>query len=128
MKIIFESDKRITAEINGFEVHMDQSTKSGGLGEYPNPFDTYKVSIGGCMSFYVMAFCLERNIPLDSVWVEVDFKENENIESITTTINVSEEFPEKYMKAVERLANNCKIKRAFASPPKFTTQVVRENK
>ena len=123
MKVTFKDNKRISAEINGFEIQTDQSKSSGGLGEYPNPFDFFKASIGCCMSYYVMAFCLERKIPLDSVWVEFDFIENKNIETIITTINVGPDFPRHYLNAIEKSTKSCKIKRSYASPPEFISKV-----
>jgi putative redox protein len=127
MRVTFQDNKRITAEINGFSIQTDQPKKSGGLGENPNPFDFFKASIGCCMSYYVMAFCLERQIPIDNIWVDFNFIENKTIEIVEATINVGEDFPEEYLGAIQKSTRICKIKRSYSSPPDFVVKVNKEN-
>ena len=125
MKVTFQENKRITAEINGNIIDTDQSTKSGGLGENPNPFEIFKASIGCCMGYYVMTFCMERDIPVNSVWMNVDFDEETKIDQVNVKINIGEGFPDKYINAIAKSTDACKIKKLFKAPPSFDIQVKR---
>ncbi len=123
MKITLLKDKRLCAEINKKVMFTDQSVKSDGLGVYASPFDLFKASLGCCMGYYVMSFCLKKDIPLDCIWLEVNFKEEEVITEVDVCIKVDDRFPAKYIKAVLKAANACKVKKQIEASPKFNLVV-----
>ena len=123
MKVLLLQNKRIMAELNGKTIFTDQSTQSDGLGVYPSPFDIFKASIGCCMGYYVRSFCAKNDIPLDSVWLEIDFVEEDIIQDVNVKIMVDDRFPEKYTKAVINSANACKVKKQIKTAPNFNIQV-----
>ena len=123
MKISLLQNKRIMAELNGKTIFTDQPTKSDGLGLYPSPFDIFKASIGCCMGYYVRSFCAKNEIPLDSVWLEVDFEEDGVIQDVNVKIMVDERFPAKYTQAVIKSAEACKVKKQISHAPKFNINV-----
>jgi putative redox protein len=122
MKIYFPGGKQISADYKGHTIETDQSIRSGGAGKNPSPFDLFKASLGTCMAFYVMAFCQERNIPLDSVYIDITFEEDHIIQSIHVNIYVDERFPEKYLKPIIRVTDACKIKEQLHHPPTYHVQ------
>ena len=123
MKISLLQSKRIMAEFNGKTVFTDQSCESNGLGVYPSPFDVFKASIGCCMGYYVRSFCAKNDIPLDSVWLEVDFEEDGVIQDVNVKIMVDERFPAKYSKAVIKSAEACKVKKQISYAPNFNINI-----
>jgi len=123
MKITFKDSKRIIADLNGHTIIADSSKQSGGLGEYPNPFDAFKASIGSCMAYYIMVFCLERKISLDSIKINVEFEGDAPFTYVITTIIVDERFPKNYLNAITRSTESCKIKKQFKNPPEFIIKV-----
>ncbi len=124
MKIYFPGGKRISAKYKGFTIETDQSLRSGGEGIYPNPFDLFKVSLGTCMGYYVMAFCLERDIPIDCIWLEFEFEEEKVIQTISVKIIVDTRFPMKYLKSIVKATETCKIKKQLHYPPIYDIDVV----
>mgnify|MGYP006297277695 CR=1 FL=1 len=124
MKIYFPGGRRINADYKGHTIKTDQSQRSGGNGLHPNPFDLFKASLGTCMGYYVMRFCLERDIPLEWITLSFDFEEDNYIESVSTQITVDRRFPEKYLKAVVKATESCKVKNQLAHPPHFQIEAV----
>jgi len=123
MKVYFPGGKRVSAEYKGHTIETDQKIESGGENLHSSPFDLFKASLGTCMGAYVMMFCAERQIPLDSVTLELEFTGEGVIEEVHTTINVDEQFPQKYSKAIIKATNSCKVKRQLLAPPTFTTEI-----
>jgi len=125
MKVSFYPDKRIKAEVNGKAVITDQTLQSGGLGENPNPFEIFKASLGCCMGYYVMSFCIKKDIPVDWIWLDIEFDEVEVINNVNVKIKVDKRFPEKYLKAVIKATDACKVKKQLKAPPSFVIDVER---
>ncbi|MFN2280416.1 MAG: OsmC family protein [Anaerolineales bacterium] len=124
MKIYFPGGRRINAEYKGYTIETDQSTRSGGEGLHPNPLDLFKASLGTCIGYYVMCFCLEREIPLDWVHLEVDFQEDGVIETVGVQIVVDPQFPEKYLCPIVKATESCKIKKQLIHPPAYEIDAV----
>jgi len=124
MKIFFPGGRRISAEYKGHTIETDQSIRSGGEGLHPNPFDLFKASLGTCIGYYVMRFCLEREIPLDWVHLEIDFQEDGYIKTVDIHIIVDPQFPEKYLKAVVKATESCKVKKQLIHPPSYEIDAV----
>lgn len=123
MKVSLLQNKRIIADIKGKTIITDQSCESNGLGVYSSPFDIFKASLGCCMGYYVMSFCVKNDIPLDSVSLEIDFKEEKVIKNVNIKILVDARFPSKYYKAVIKSAEACKVKKQISAPPSFNLNV-----
>ena len=125
MKVYFPGGKRISAKYKGFSIETDQSLRSGGDEMYPNPFDLFKASLGTCMGYYAMAFCLERDIPVDQIWLEFGFEEEENIiQTISVKIIVDVRFPMKYLKSIVKATETCKIKKQLHCPPNYDIKAI----
>ena len=124
MKIYYPGGRRINAEYKGHTIKTDQSLRSGGDGLHPNPFDLFKASLGTCIGYYVMRFCLEREIPLEWVHLVLDFQEDDHIESVGIQIVLDPQFPEKYLKAVIKATESCKVKKQLVHPPTYQIEAV----
>ena len=124
MKIIYPGGRRINAEYKGHTIQTDQSLLSGGDGLHPNPFDLFKTSLGTCIGYYVMRFCNEREIPLEWIHLEIDFQEDDYIESVDIKIVLDPQFPKKYLKAVVKATESCKVKKQLTHPPSYQIEAV----
>ena len=125
IKITFPGNKKVNAEINGMVINTDQPKELGGDGAAPSPFLHFLASIGTCAGIYVLSFCRERNIPVEGLSLI------QRIEYITTAdgktkmdkvaldIIVPQGFPEKYLNAIIKVADQCAVKKAIMNPPKF---------
>lgn len=125
MKITFPGGKRVDAETEGFRIATDQGVKSGGEGSAPEPFTLFLASIGTCAGIYVLSFCQTRQIPTEGVSLvqrsEFD-PETKKLLRVHLDIQVPPGFPEKYLGALQKAADNCKVKRTLAAPPEFTIE------
>lgn len=130
IKITFPGNKKVNAEVNGQVIATDQPVAQGGDGTAPSPFVHFLASIGTCAGIFVLAFCRERNIPTENVslterLVHVPGPDGRPVlDTIAIDINVPPDFPEKYHKAIIKVAEQCSVKKAIANPPKFVISTV----
>ncbi len=123
MKVSLLGNKRVCAEIKGIKVISDQSVESNGLGEYVSPYDLFKASLGNCMGYYVMSFCSKNDIPLDGITLDINFIGDDLIDVVEVAIQVDENFPAKYSKAVVKAAQTCKVKKQLGHLPEIKIKV-----
>jgi ribosomal protein S12 methylthiotransferase accessory factor len=113
---------RVDASFNGFTVATDQPEADGGTNTAPSPFDLFLASLATCAGYYVAAFCRERELPTDGIALQMtnDWNdENHRVENINLRISLPDDFPEKYRRAVTRVAGMCTVKRHLDKPPAF---------
>jgi len=120
MKIFFEGNKKVNAEINGQIVATDQPVQSGGDGSAPAPFTLFLASIGTCTGIYIKSFCDQRNIPTDEISITQKMNYNYKtrlIDDIELQVHLPKDFPDKYKTALINTANLCAVKEHLKSPP-----------
>ena len=128
MRISFPGGKQVQAEYRGFTIQTDQSQTSGGTGLAPSPFDLFLASIGTCTGYYVMAFCQKRNIPTIVIVLTLVMVRNEErhmLERIDISISLPEGFPERYVAACVKSAEQCTVKRHLQEPPEIVLTAVK---
>jgi ribosomal protein S12 methylthiotransferase accessory factor len=125
MTVTFGGGKRVTAHYDGFDIATDQGVDSGGGATAPEPFDYFLASLATCAGYYVLKFCEGREIPTDGITVHQSWQRGEGnrLERIAIRIQVPEDFPAKYHKALVRAANTCSVKKTILDPPEITTEV-----
>jgi ribosomal protein S12 methylthiotransferase accessory factor len=114
MEIYFKGNKKVFADVNGFTIKTDQAKRSGGDGEYPEPFTLFLSALGTCAGIYVKSFCDQRGIPTENISLTQD-QQYDPIKKIIGTIDIKifipEDFPEKYESALVHTASLCAVKR-----------------
>ena len=128
MEIFFNGKKQVFANVNGHTIKTDQAIRSGGDGEFPEPFTLFLSSLGTCAGIYVKSFCDQRGIPTDNI--KLTQSQNYNpvkklIDQIEILIYVPAEFPEKYEAAVVNTASLCAVKRHLKDDIEVNVRVVR---
>ena len=129
MEIYFAGNKKVFADFNGYTVKTDQAQRSGGDGEYPEPFAMFLAALGTCAGIYVKVFCDQRNIPTDKIRLTQEPKFDpirHMIGEIDLKIHVPADFPEKYEQAMIQTASLCAVKRHLKEDIRFNVQVVRQ--
>ncbi len=133
IKITFPGGKKVYAEIDGMIIKTDQPIQYGGEGTAPSPFLHFLASIGTCAGIYILGFCQERNIPTHGVTINqqmiyVPVEDGKmQLDKIILDINVPPDFPEKYLKAIVRVADQCAVKKTILNPPKFEVRASIQN-
>ena len=128
MRITLPGGKKVQAEHNGYKIQTDQPKMAGGEGSAPSPFDLFLASIGTCAGFYVLAFCQKRDIPTNDIVLDVDFIQDEErhmIERIDISLSLPKSFPERYVNACVKAAEQCTVKRHLQQPPTVSLQASR---
>lgn len=113
---------RLEAQLGDFTVATDQPVADGGNNSAPSPFDLFLASLATCASYYVMAFCRQRDLPTDGISVTMnnDWNESKHLaENIRMDIQLPGDIPVKYHKAIRRAAGMCTVKRHLDHPPAF---------
>jgi ribosomal protein S12 methylthiotransferase accessory factor len=129
MKISFPGGKKVDADYKGLTIKTDQSIREGGEGSAPEPFSLFIASIGTCTGVYVLSFCQKRKIPTDNIFLLLRLEKNKDthmIEKMSIEIQVPEDFPENYKKAIVKTANLCAVKKHLDNPPEIDINVIKK--
>jgi len=130
IRITFPGGKKVNAEVNGLVIPTDQTKLDGGDNSAPSPYFHFIASIGTCAGSYILSFCQERKIPIDNITLteRLEFATTPEgktyLDTIAIDINVPPDFPDKYHKALIRVADQCAVKKAILRPPKFAINTV----
>ena len=122
IKVTFPGGTKVDALYKGFVIKTDQPVYQGGGGSAPAPFDLFLASIATCSGWYVLSFCQTRNISLEGASLIQETQRNpetKRIEKIIITVQLPEDFPEKYKNAVIKSINQCAVKAHIENPPVF---------
>jgi putative redox protein len=112
----------IDARFGDFKISTDQPLADGGTNTAPSPFDLFLASLATCAGYYVMAFCRERDLPTEGIALKMTNSWNDQAhlaENIAIEITLPADFPEKYRRALIRVAGMCTVKRHLENPPAF---------
>jgi ribosomal protein S12 methylthiotransferase accessory factor len=122
MVIDFPGGARVDAHFGSFTVKTDQPPLGGGEGSAPTPFVTFLASIGTCAGIYVLGFCKQRGLPTDGIRIIQRMHSNPTngmVSKVDLEIQAPPTFPEKYLRALVRSAEQCAVKKHFEHPPQF---------
>jgi len=120
MEIHLPGGKRVEAKHRGFTIQTDQPEPAGGENGAPSPFDLFLASLGTCAGFYVLTFCQKRNIPTDKIRLSLETTRNDEtrmLERVSIHVDLPSDFPERYVDACVRAAEQCTVKKHLQSPP-----------
>lgn len=128
IRVTFPGGLRVNAEYRGMVIATDQPVYAGGEGSAPAPFDLFLASIATCAGYYVLAFCQQRGLATDGIFLTVSMEKGQvsrMIENIKIDIHLPEDFPDKYLEAVVRAADQCTVKAHILKPPKIEVKAVK---
>jgi ribosomal protein S12 methylthiotransferase accessory factor len=127
MIVTLPGGKRVDTRIGNHVIRTDQPAASGGEDSAPTPFDLFLASIGTCAGIFVAGFCQKRGLPTEGIRIaqrnQVD-PESGVLVRVELDIQVPAGFPEKYLEALVRVADQCKVKKAIQAQPVFEVKAV----
>lgn len=118
MLIDFPGGARVDAHFGPFTVQTDQPP----AGSAPTPFATFLASIGTCAGIYVLGFCQQRGLPSEGIRILQRLHSDPltgMVSQIDLEIQTPPSFPEKYLSALIRSAEQCAVKKHMERPPQF---------
>ncbi len=121
MKITFPGGAKVNAQWHGFELKTDQPAPAG-EGSSPTPFDLFLASLGTCAGIFALGFINSRGLSSEGLGISVQFErdpETHLLSKAVMKITPPKGFPEKYLPALVRSAEQCLVKRTMDNPPKF---------
>lgn len=122
IEVTFPGGMRVDAAYKGFVIKTDQPPDEGGANSAPSPFDLFLGSLATCAGYYLLAFCKEREIPLDKAGVVMTAEKDpvtKMIGTITIELRLPVGFPEKYAAAAVKAVDACTVKRHILKAPAF---------
>ncbi|MFO0615568.1 MAG: OsmC family protein [Polyangiaceae bacterium] len=128
IEVSFPGGKRVDARVGAHWITTDQPVELGGGGTAPAPFDLFLASLATCAGIYVLGFCDARGISMEGVSLvqHVTYDEATKLPSaVRIELRLPPSFPEKYVAAVTRAAEGCKVKKTIAATPRFEVMPVR---
>jgi ribosomal protein S12 methylthiotransferase accessory factor len=123
MQVSFPGGAKVDAAFGPYVVRTDQPPQGGGEGSAPTPFNLFLASIATCAGIYVLGFLRQRQLPTEGVRLvqRADTSQATGmVERVEIDIEVPEGFPEKYLPALIRSAEQCAVKKHLAQPPEFS--------
>jgi ribosomal protein S12 methylthiotransferase accessory factor len=114
IQVTLSGGEQVEAQIGKHRIVTDQD------GSAPRPFDLFLASIATCSGIYVARFCEKRGIPTESVRIRqrsIKNPDTKMIERLEISIELPEEFPEKYRDAVIRAVGQCSVKKHLEHAP-----------
>ncbi len=124
--VAFPGGMRVDAQLGPHTLHTDQPPALGGDASAPSPYQVFLGALATCAGFFVARFCQTRAIPLDGITLAVvvaDDPATHLAAEVRFELTLPPSFPEKYRGSLERVIDQCSVKRTIASPPLFTTVV-----
>lgn len=122
--VAFPGGVRVDAQLGSFTLHTDQPAALGGTESAPSPYTIFLGSLATCAGFFVARFCQTRSIPLDGITLRMETTTDPTTHlagEVRFLLHLPAEFPEKYRGSLERVIDQCSVKRTIAAPPTFTT-------
>lgn len=118
--------RRVDAQVGKHLVRTDQPVPNGGEDSAPSPFEHFLAAIGTCAGIFVQGFCAKRGLPTEGIRIRelVHYGEDGGLTSVDLDIEVPAAFPEKYREALVRVADQCSVKRAIQTQPRFQVRTV----
>ena len=107
--ITFNKTGKIIPSYNGKEITMEDS-----------PYMIYLATTGMCSAVYVRAFMTQRGMSLENVSLVQSIKYNRMtnmVEEMEVKVELSEDFPTKYNKAIKAVVDQCPVKKHMVAPP-----------
>jgi ribosomal protein S12 methylthiotransferase accessory factor len=127
MTVTLPGGKRVDTQIGKHVIRTDQPASSGGEDSAPTPFDLFLASLGTCAGIFVAGFCQKRGLPAEGIRIaqrnHVD-AETGVLQRVELDVVVPPGFPEKYLDALVRVADQCKVKKAVQAQPTFEVKAV----
>ena len=128
MEVLFKDGGQVEANFEGFSVLTDQPKSEGGAGSAPWPFALFLASLATCTAFYARGFCQARDI--DQTGMKLLMRtfsdaEGKRLERVALELKLPQGFPEKYEKAILRVAGGCAVKKAILNPPEIELLAIR---
>ena len=125
IKVTFDGNKKINAQVGKHMVRTDQPISGGGEDSYPAPYELFLASMATCAGIYVKGYCDNRGIPTEGITLtqKHEFDEKGLATRIDIIVNLPKDFPEKNIDSVIHVAGLCKVKKQLQSPPQTNIQV-----
>lgn len=111
IQIKFDESGRIIPFMNGNEITMSES-----------PFLIFLATAGMCSAVYVRSFMQQRGLSFQEVGITQKMNYNRvtnMVNDIEMVVDLSANFPEKYVGAIKNVIAQCPVKRHLAEPPTF---------
>lgn len=122
MDITFPGGAAVDASFRGFTVRTDQPERAGGEGSAPAPFDLFLTSLGTCAGYYVVRFLQSRELSTEGLRMTLEPVRDPDTRRLTTIrmgVELPEDFPDKYRRAIQRAVDQCAVKKVMEDPPDF---------
>ncbi len=127
MIVTLPGGKRVDTQIGRHAIRTDQPVEGGGEDSAPPPFHLFLAAIGTCAGIYVAGFCEKRGLPTEGIRIaQRNHFEAETgvLVRVDLDVIVPPGFPEKYLDALVRVADQCKVKKAIQAQPVFEVKAV----
>jgi putative redox protein len=118
--------RRVDAQVGAHVVRTDQPRDNGGDDTAPSPFELFLASIGTCAGIFVQGFCARRDLPTAGIRIveRMQYAPDGALTGVDLDIQVPPGFPEKYREALVRVADQCSVKKAIQTQPRFQVRTV----
>ncbi len=118
--------QKLQASFGKHQIVSDQSINAGGDESQPEPFDYFLASMPLCAAFFIRRFCQQRDISTEGISLSQEHSsvgDDKYKKHFSIKVNLPENFPEKYKKAVLAAAETCTVKKVIQAMPEFSIEI-----
>lgn len=126
-EVTLEGDKRVATRIGDHLIMTDQPVKQGGGNSAPAPYDLFIASIGTCAGFYIQSYCSSKGIDASGIRITLALKRDDKTKKVNgfvTRIHVPQDFPENLRPVLQKVAQQCAVKKTIMNNPEFVVETV----
>lgn len=127
LQVTLEGGKRVATQVGGHRIMTDQPIRQGGEDSAPAPFDLFLASIATCAGFYVQSYCDRKGIDTSGIALTLRIRHDPKTKRIigfVTTIHVPPDLPETLHATLEKVAQQCAVKKTIMNNPEFVVETV----
>ena len=122
IEVRFPDNLKVEAKVRDFTLLTDQPEESGGDNSGPSPFELFTSSIATCVGYFAVKFCRTRNIDTTGMSLKMNYAKDEELNrypKMSFALDLPENFPDKYRKAIIKAMEQCTVKKHILQPPEF---------
>ena len=111
LEITFPGEKRVYATIDGHCIRTDEPCGGKLYQNLPCPFHLLLTSIGTCLGSSILQFCDSQGIETSDIKIlqRSDVSSDLNINSISISILVPQNFPLRHEKSIVKAGRKCSV-------------------
>jgi putative redox protein len=124
--VTHEYGVKLKIEREGHVLYSDQPPEEDGKDEGFSPTEILAASLASCVAYFAVRFLQARKLNTEGLKVDIDHEyanSPRRLSKFKLKIELPQDFPEKYRKAIVKSVESCSVHNTLTHPPEITVDV-----